>query len=110
MARWTSSPPPVSERSYSGESPAHSRPAADSPPAYRGEPMFTRLMPLCVLLVVSMSFAQDHKSWKDYGGGPDTSRYTALSQITKANVKKLEPAWTYFNGSAGMNPVIVDDV
>ncbi len=69
---------------------------------------------LCVALCIEMTgpfaFAQDHKTWKDYGGGPDTSRFTALDQIKKSNVKQLEVAWTYFNGSSGMNPIIVDDV
>ena len=70
----------------------------------------TFLLPLCAALTCSFVFAQDHKSWSDYGGGPDTSRYTALDQITKSNVKQLVPAWTYFNGSSIMNPVIAHDV
>ena len=39
----------------------------------------TRLIGACpwILLTCSLAFAQqDHKSWKDYGGGPDTSRFT----------------------------------
>ncbi len=49
---------------------------------------------------------QDHKSWSDYGGGPDTSRFTALDQIKKSNVKQLQVAWTYFNGNSAMNPIV----
>jgi quinoprotein glucose dehydrogenase len=64
----------------------------------------------CAALTCSLAFAQDHKSWKDYGGGPDTSRFTALDQIKKSNVKDLQVAWTYFNGSSAMNPIIVDNV
>jgi quinoprotein glucose dehydrogenase len=73
--------------------------------------MKATLLPFCIALTGTLVFAQqDHKSWKDYAGGPDNSRYTALNQITKANVKQLQVAWTYFNGSAAMNPIIVDDV
>jgi len=68
------------------------------------------LVPLCVATTCSLAFAQNHKSWSDYGGGPDTSRYTALEQINKSNVKQLAVAWTYFNGSSIMNPVIADGV
>src|SRR3982751_7052925 len=42
--------------------------------------------------------------WRHYGGGPDQTRYSTLTQITPANVKTLTPAWTYdtkdaFDGS-----------
>src|SRR5437867_5365442 len=69
----------------------------------------TILLPLCIAMASSSVLAQqDHKAWKDYGGGPDTSRFTSLDQIKKTNVKQLEVAWTYFNGTSGMNPIIVD--
>ena len=71
------------------------------------------LAPKAALLIFSMAVAcscavaqQDHKSWSDYGGGPDTSRFTALDQIKKSNVKQLKIAWTYFNGNSAMNPLI----
>lgn len=51
---------------------------------------------------------QDHTSWSDYGGGQDTSRFTALKQINKSNVKRLEVAWTYSNGASTMNPIVAD--
>ncbi len=47
-------------------------------------------------------------------GGPDNIRYTTLSQISPANVAKLQPAWTYdahdaFKDSEMQsNPIIVD--
>jgi quinoprotein glucose dehydrogenase len=49
-------------------------------------------------------------------GGPDNIRYTTLSQITPANVSKLQLAWTYdahdaFNGSEMQsNPIVVDGI
>jgi quinoprotein glucose dehydrogenase len=64
-------------------------------------------------IAIASSFAvaqQDHKSWSDYGGGADNSRFTALEQIKKSNVKQLEVAWTYFNGASAMNSIIADGV
>jgi quinoprotein glucose dehydrogenase len=54
-----------------------------------------------------------HKTWKDYGGGPDSSKFLALDQITKSNVNRLQVAWTYPTGDNnvyGFNPIIVDDM
>ena len=36
--------------------------------------------------------AQAPREWRDYAGGPDSSRFVAATQITKANVKRLEVA------------------
>ncbi len=33
--------------------------------------------------------------WPHYGGGPDLTRYSTLTQITPANVANLKVAWTY---------------
>src|SRR5918994_3894634 len=33
--------------------------------------------------------------WPHYGGGPDQTRYSPLTQITPANVRSLRAAWTY---------------
>jgi len=68
--------------------------------------------PLCLALGVPAA-AQDHRTWKDYGGGPDSSKYVALDQITKANVSRLQVAWTYSTGDNNaylFNPIIVDNV
>src|ERR1700730_6667188 len=56
---------------------------------------------------------QDYKSWKDYGGGADNSKYTKLDQITKSNVYKLQVAWSYPTGDSTsylFNPIVVDNV
>jgi quinoprotein glucose dehydrogenase len=50
-----------------------------------------------VLLAASVS-AQDYKSWRDYAGTSDSAQYTALTQITRDNVKNLQVAWTYPTG------------
>jgi quinoprotein glucose dehydrogenase len=46
------------------------------------------------------------KEWRDYAGGPDGSRFMALDEITKANVDKLEVAWTYPYAQTGYNPIV----
>ena len=54
-----------------------------------------------------------HTTWSDYGGGPDASQYSALSQINRSNVGTLQIAWIYLTGDASnylFNPVVVDDV
>ena len=56
---------------------------------------------------------QDHKAWKDYGGGADSSHFSTLRQITKANVNQLRVAWTYPTGDDAtyvFNPIVVDNV
>jgi quinoprotein glucose dehydrogenase len=53
------------------------------------------------------------RSWRDYGGGPDSSKFVALNQITMDNVAKMTTAWTYPAGDTlnyQFNPIVVDDV
>jgi glucose dehydrogenase len=50
---------------------------------------------------------QPPREWRDYAGGPDSSRFVASTQITKANISKLEVAWTYPAGLTDFNPLIV---
>jgi len=38
---------------------------------------------------------QDHTTWSDYGGGPDSSQYSALREIDRTNVGKLKIAWVF---------------
>jgi quinoprotein glucose dehydrogenase len=56
---------------------------------------------------------QQHKEWKDYGGGPDHSKFVDLKQITKSNVQELQVQFvipTYDNAGYTFNPIIVDNV
>jgi quinoprotein glucose dehydrogenase len=41
-----------------------------------------------------------HTSWSDFGGGPDSAQYSSLREINRANVSKLEVAWTAPTGDA----------
>ncbi len=47
--------------------------------------------------VVAVAPADD---WQVTGGEPGNSHYSALDQITQANVKQLQVAWTYHTGDA----------
>jgi quinoprotein glucose dehydrogenase len=53
-----------------------------------------------------------YTTWSEYGGSPDDAQYSALKQINKSNVAKLELAWHYAvpgtSGRFGFNPLIVD--
>jgi len=54
--------------------------------------------------------AQAPREWRDYAGGPDSSRFVAATQITKSNVATLQVAWTYPEGDTDFNPLVVRDV
>jgi quinoprotein glucose dehydrogenase len=55
--------------------------------------------------------AEAHTTWRNYGGSPDGSQYSALRQINRSNVKELQVAWTYRTGDDrkyAFNPIVVD--
>src|ERR1700751_4346892 len=57
--------------------------------------------------------AQNHKTWRDYGGASDAAQYSARDQINRSNVSQLEIAWTYPTGDNNkyfFNPIVVDGV
>jgi len=57
---------------------------------------------------------EGYDGWESYGGGPDSIRYSRLTQINRDNVSELEVAWSYdtsdaFEGSEMQcNPIVVD--
>ena len=68
---------------------------------------------LVSLLIAHVATGQNRKTWRDYGGGLDSSHYVALTQINKSNVSQLKIAWTYPTGdnrSYLFNPIIVDNI
>jgi hypothetical protein len=52
---------------------------------------------LLTLALLAQAFppAKPYSTWTDYGGAPDSSQYSALKQIDKTNVSRLEQAWFY---------------
>ena len=55
-----------------------------------------------------------YTTWQQYGGSADTMQYSALTQINKTNVARLEQAWFLpvpdKSGTLGFNPTVVDGV
>ncbi|MGH9719315.1 MAG: PQQ-binding-like beta-propeller repeat protein [Bryobacteraceae bacterium] len=60
--------------------------------------------------------ATGYRDWSIYGGGLDNIRYSALKQIHRGNVDKLQVAWTFDTGDAfrnseiQCNPIVVRGV
>jgi quinoprotein glucose dehydrogenase len=58
---------------------------------------------------VANAAARASQQWEDYGGGPDSSKFVDLRQLTPQNVAGLKVAWTYPVGDNNVyqfNPVI----
>ena len=59
----------------------------------------------------SCDFVQaQHTTWSDYGGSPDGAQYSALRQINRTNVRKLQQAWVYEMGDErgyAFNPIVI---
>jgi quinoprotein glucose dehydrogenase len=55
-----------------------------------------------------------YATWRDYGGSADSMQYSALTQVRRDNVTKLQQAWFYrVEGDPiriVFNPIVVDDV
>ncbi len=58
--------------------------------------------------------SKQHSVWRDYGGGPDQSKYVDFTQITKQNINQLRLEYVYPSGDKTeaykFNPIIVDGV
>ena len=63
-----------------------------------------------VVLSVSGRTQSVPREWRDYGGGPDSSRFVAATEIDKSNVSRLAVAWTYPSGQTDFNPLVVRGV
>ncbi len=70
-------------------------------------------MTRALFLLTLPLLAQPHTNWSDYSGAPDSAQYSALTQINRTNVAKLEPVWSYSTGDNNkyfFNPLVVDNV
>ena len=63
-----------------------------------------------VTVTAGSGAGQRPREWRDYAGGPDSSRFVAATQITKTNVSQLQVAWAYPNGVSDFNPLVVRNV
>jgi glucose dehydrogenase len=57
-------------------------------------------MPRQLLLLLFLAPTTLSADWPHYAGGPESTRYSPLKQITPANVGSLAVAWTYDTGDA----------
>ena len=57
-----------------------------------------RIVAIGVLSIGSFVGVLGAQDWTAYGGDPGGSRYSRLNQITRANVGRLQVAWTYHTG------------
>ncbi|HMH22381.1 MAG TPA: PQQ-binding-like beta-propeller repeat protein [Puia sp.] len=60
------------------------------------------------------SGSRPHTEWKDYGGGPDQSKFVEFTQINKRNIGQLKLDHVYPSGDTTeyykFNPIIVDGI
>ena len=80
----------------SAQTPATQRPAAKAAPKAAAG--------------AAPSAAKRPQEWPDYAGSPEGNRYIDFKQITKANVDKLEVAWTYPYAETGNNAIVAHGV
>jgi quinoprotein glucose dehydrogenase len=64
------------------------------------------------LASVSVAAQSSSTGWTDYLGGPDSSHFSPLKQITPENVSKLEVAWSYpaGDGNYSMSPLVIGNI
>src|SRR5688572_13623202 len=81
--------------------------------------LFAILLPVAFAAAAEVPFtrirdaANEPGSWLTYSGTYSGQRYSALAQITAANVAGLRPVWMYQLQKAGMfeaSPIVADGV
>lgn len=83
-------------------------------------PLFSALLAAATLAALAPQDDPRNADWPVYGGNAAGNRYSALTQINKGNVAKLQPAWTYDTGEnndpgqRGMDiqcqPIVIDGI
>ena len=66
-----------------------------------------------ILVPVFLLAQKADTGWTEYLGGPDSSHYSPLRQISPANASKLEVAWSYPTGDEQtytFSPLVVDGI
>lgn len=71
------------------------------PPARRLPAFLVSLLVACLGTLPSFGGEPKHADWPAYLGGKTRSLFSPLTQITRENVGKLEPAWTFDTGGTG---------
>jgi quinoprotein glucose dehydrogenase len=82
---------------------------------FRSKALIKKKLAAWAIVVTTLPFAnaqENHRTWSEYGSGPDSSKYVAFNQMTKSNVGQLAVAWTYptrDSSSYLFNPIVVGD-
>jgi quinoprotein glucose dehydrogenase len=80
--------------------------------AHRSGFYFAAAAGLAAILAGADAPRPAYTTWSDYGGAPDSMQYSALKQINKSNVRRLELAWNYpvadRRGNFGFNPIVAN--
>ncbi len=76
---------------------------------------FTALGLLCFApgVLAQDSAKKPQQGWPIYGGGPENTHYSSLTQINRGNVKQLQVVWSFDTGEPGglqTSPIVVDGV
>ena len=61
----------------------------------------------------TIDYTTDYATWSDYGGSADAAQYSSLRHINRANVHRLEVAWSYSTSDNNVYffaPLVVDNV
>src|SRR6187549_825243 len=75
-----------------------------------------KIAALLIALPALLSAQNRQADWPVYGGSNDNTHYTKLSQISPANVRNLQVAWTYETHDESQasemqsNPIVIDGV
>lgn len=79
--------------------------------------MNVKLLAIAAWALAALCAAGEKKAsvdWPAYGGGPEDIRYSRLKQINRANVSKLQVAWSYDTtdgpGDPQTQPIMVNGV
>ena len=70
-----------------------------------------RILLLTIGAALPALAADPHSQWREYGGSADGAQYSALKQIDRSNVNRLQVAWTYRTSDANkyaFNPLVID--
>src|SRR6266568_9029129 len=73
----------------------------------------SRIAPSSATSEAAPNSTPEQRDWPVYGGDPGNQHYSPLTQINRANVKRLEVAWTFDTGERGgfqTSPIIVEGV
>ncbi len=69
-----------------------------------------RFLPI-LAATAALASAQSHTTWRDYGGASDSAQYSALNQIDRSNVARLQVAWTFPTSDENkysFNPIAIE--